>query len=62
MAILVDGHVHIQPGFDLDEFLDHTWANFSRVSHAVLSGESDCMFVLLLSEANSCDFFSPSCR
>ncbi len=58
MAILLDGHVHIQPGFDLDQFLDQAWLNFSQVSRVMLPGDEDCTFVLLLTEADGYDFFS----
>jgi hypothetical protein len=58
MSLLIDGHVHIQPEFDLNVFLENAWENFSRHTTTNEESVSADRFVLLLTEANGCDVFS----
>jgi len=58
MSIFIDGHVHIHPGFDLDQMLDAAWDNFSQAAKRLLGDVSACSFVLLLAEGKKNDFFS----
>jgi hypothetical protein len=57
MAILIDSHIHIYPGFSVDHFLDAAWDNFNTaVGEAGLFNDTD--YVLALTEGKGCDVFS----
>lgn len=58
MAILIDGHIHIHPAFDLESVLDEAWNNFLQTAKRFFSDVLDCSFVLLLAEGKQNDVFS----
>ena len=58
MSILLDGHVHVHPAFDLDQMLDGAWRNFSQVASRLLADVANCSYVLLLAEGNGADAFA----
>ncbi len=57
MPILIDSHVHIQPDFPIDRFLDAAWDNFTRIADRN-EISANLSYVLALTEGNGIDFFT----
>lgn len=54
---LVDGHVHIHPGYDLKRFLDAAAANFASAARDI-GAPGDTPGVLMLTESGGVDAFA----
>jgi hypothetical protein len=55
--LLIDSHVHIHECFDLEEFLNNIFANFSNYAHEI-DNSIPWIGVLLLSEIKGNNFFN----
>lgn len=55
MELLIDTHVHVHNCFELDQFLDSAWKNFT--THAQSPGQGEIIGILMLTETYGADWF-----
>lgn len=56
--LIVDGHVHVYPGYDVDKFFDSALTNMKHFSTSLYPGEENVQKILLFTEGKDNDFFN----
>lgn len=55
--LIVDGHVHVYPCYDIDTFFHSAVTNMEQFSASLYPGEEDMPKILLFTEGKEIDFF-----